>query len=294
MKTPNVCSVASLVSPHRTDAAQAFGYYTQLYPLVPMGRDSALSESVPSYLHRLAVAHGGLSALGLYAQVILPVVGNRGPQNATPIQGRRVSTLLYPTSTSRIAVKVLAGLTGQGDLSFLIAEKLSRLTRIARVMRPTWAWCPLCMDQWRANGLPLYFPLLWNVTAYSICVTHSVRLLSACPNCGFKAFLFATKNWSVFCRRCGHYQIGEAVLPHVPDSIDRSSWEWNSSFRAYECFASLAGGRDIKNVCFVKNLKRGIESAGSENALAGPWAWTIIRFISGLGRLSPILSRFFA
>ena len=51
------------------------------------------------------------------------------------------------------------------------------------IFRTTEAWCPACLEQWRAEGVPIYSPLLWSVRVVVVCPVHafSGRPLSALP-----------------------------------------------------------------------------------------------------------------
>ncbi len=77
------------------------------------------------------------------------------------------------------ALERCTGITGLHRLTLLPWNGvLSSSNSLAKWQR----WCPQCLAEWRALGLPVYSPLAWCLTTVRLCIEHNRPLASRCPN----------------------------------------------------------------------------------------------------------------
>jgi transcriptional regulator with XRE-family HTH domain len=65
------------------------------------------------------------------------------------------------------------------------------------------AWCPLCFEQWGANGQTVYEPLLWAFKVSSQCRVHQQPLSHICHRCKRKLYPLGVFSRPGYCERCG-------------------------------------------------------------------------------------------
>jgi hypothetical protein len=70
------------------------------------------------------------------------------------------------------------------------------------VIRTERVWCPSCYRQWRAEGRPLFDPLLWSIQPVEICLHHKRALANHCPHCGQIQPFLASHYRVGYCSRC--------------------------------------------------------------------------------------------
>lgn len=156
-----------------------------LYGMAPVGVGGAHVESLSGYITRLAGEHC-VRPERLLREVVehCPEVG-RGvlDPHFFAIDSRSVDGLgRYAGRLSR----ALEQLTGRGDLRHLTMLRWSGLLdRTGKGMfRLQRAWCPRCLLEQLAAGLPVYERLIWRFRAATTCDVHGVRLRERCVACG--------------------------------------------------------------------------------------------------------------
>lgn len=155
-----------------------------LYALQPIGVRTPLVESLTSYITRLAEAHCVYSGM-LMRKMVVPLVPNYSPlekQHGLFTEAGYRSTLMNGGGLPALyATQALETLTLRSDLRFLTLLPLAKALPMRNCMRLTKAWCALCYEEWRANGRPLYDPLIWSFEEISICRRHHQPLSTQCP-----------------------------------------------------------------------------------------------------------------
>lgn len=172
---------------------------SQLYSLKPVAIFSSLSESLPSYIMRLAMAHrvtvGTLVEYGIIPRLQLNLIGGRSNFYSG------VRRLYSSSMLSRELIQVLEELTGNDDLrslNFNISDRFGN----SRIFRNFRAWCPHCLEQWRSEGGIIYEPLIWNFSIVEFCKKHKYPLQTKCPNCGQEMHLLTPTSIPGYCSRC--------------------------------------------------------------------------------------------
>lgn len=175
---------------------------TVLYSLEPIGVETPLVESLSSYLARLAAAHM-LPVSALLRNVIagyLPMDNHNlakviGPQTI-------IKNMNGMGEAASSLVEVLEKLTGRTNLASLTMMPFSRLISPRRLMNSESAWCPYCLEEWKAKEQTVYFPLLWSLKESRKCPVHRCFLSWACPHCNAASPVIASRTVMGYCHRC--------------------------------------------------------------------------------------------
>jgi len=204
---------------------------SRLYGLEPMNGGTVWSECLTSYINRLGWQHG-VSPRTLAAQEIGPLLVDaewwRYPSaqlmgvfcaaNAMGING---SSNLASTWSA-----LLEQLTSRTDLHLLTAPWWIGDLPMARNLRSSPAWCPVCYAAWKQQGLPLYQPLLWMLQVVMICPTHKKRLVERCPSCqGKQAVIVSHRAQSGECTKCALW-LGTGGHPSLEQPLDDEQLNW--------------------------------------------------------------------
>lgn len=177
---------------------------TRLYHLPPMGIGTPLVEGLAGYVMRLAEAHC-VTTSTLVTEELLPLMKPPGSQTR-PAANWLADHGPHVNGTgvrARQAVAALMLLTGRQDLQALTL--LPRATVVAphgllRLRRPARVWCAACYADLLARDEPLYEPLLWSITAVTVCPQHRSKLRDCCPHADCARALPAMAAWA----RPGH------------------------------------------------------------------------------------------
>jgi TniQ len=157
-----------------------------LHALQPIGMGTPLVESLTSYITRLAEAHSVFSGPLLY-KLVVPLVPDYSPaeiQHGLFRESGHRSTLLNGTGLpTRYAVSALETLTLRTDLHHLTLLSLAEIfpPTTKGLLRLTKVWCPICYENQRTKGQPIYDPLLWFFQEVVLCSHHHCLLSTACP-----------------------------------------------------------------------------------------------------------------
>jgi transcriptional regulator with XRE-family HTH domain len=183
---------------------------TQLYHLEPIGVGTAWTESLTSYIARLADAHC-VRVSTLVAREIGPRVQERGGVQALAQHNwtHYSHALNGAAATAQVLVDVLQTLTGQPDLRFLTMLPWNGVLPPVGLLHRERAWCPACYQEWRERGQRPYEPLLWAVSAVTGCPHHGCDLCRRCPVCQQGQPPLAVAVRPGYCARCGSW-LGQA------------------------------------------------------------------------------------
>lgn len=196
---------------------------SRLFCLEPIAVGTPYTESLSSYLNRLAQAHCLTSqklVMGEIAPLILKdedkyellsknlshLLGNSDAKPA--INGMREMTAKL--------VAVLEELTMRQDLRFLTLLSWKEMIYDQGLFRNYRAWCPCCWEEWKQEKKTIYEPLLWSFKDVEVCLIHNLRLVEVCPHCGSSLPVMARISPPGFCSRCyrwlGQEMIGEEEI----------------------------------------------------------------------------------
>ena len=163
---------------------------SRLYSLEPIGIGTPETESLTSYICRLAAAHSvrvrDLVISELLAHIKRSHLADSSHADLFSAFWRSETRALNGTcSLARRMVHALEEKTGRRDLRFLTLLTWSDVLPVHQLQKRTRAWCPGCYQAWRDRGQAIYDPLLWTLTPVTVCARHKRPLRTLCPfpNC---------------------------------------------------------------------------------------------------------------
>lgn len=214
--------------------------HSRLYHLEPVGIGTPYTESLTSYITRLAEAHS-VSGGQLFDREIVPLV-NKPYLLATDRSGKS-----NPLMTFRLALRCLNG-AGETAADFIRAlEALTLRSSLHSLTMLTWgnvigetfllrdsrAWCPACYGEWHANGGIVYDPLIWHLRMVEICPYHKRDLVTKCQQCSFRLPVYSHNSRAGTCSRCGYWlgatQNTETLTVGESDDAESEYRQWTVS-----------------------------------------------------------------
>ena len=202
---------------------------SQLYSLVPYETGSIWRESLTGYINRLGWTHH-VSPRAFVAELIIPHLKDHPglPQQSAAMFGAHGAMSLNGEGLLASAgVALLEGLTVRTDLHFLtLPWWVGDLPRRGQ-LRETPSWCPSCLALWRAQGQPLYQPLLWMFHLVTLCPRHRTPLVDQCPWCQKRQMILATNTTQPGeCTFCGTFLGQESrSLPGQEANEEQMAWQ---------------------------------------------------------------------
>jgi hypothetical protein len=164
---------------------------SRLYSLEPIGIGTPQTESLTSYISRLAEAHSvrvrDLVIGELLAHIRRPHLADSRHANLLTAFWRSETRAL--NSTRSLARRMVHGLeeeTGRRDLRFLTLLTWTEVLPVHQLQRTTRAWCPGFFQDWRDRGQAIYDPLVWTLAPVTVCARHRRPLRTICVNAGIK------------------------------------------------------------------------------------------------------------
>ncbi|WHY97356.1 TniQ family protein [Peribacillus simplex] len=177
---------------------------TILYGIESRGEGSVLIESLTSYIIRLSEAHL-VNLCDLLVYGMAPLLKKDYLINSVHRGGNRFydgAHFLNGFGTnSKDILECLYILSGQ-KLEDLTLKPFSKIFSTRYLIRKNMAWCPKCLE---CNH---YYPLIWSLTSYTVCISHSVLLQDKCIVCN-KPIPFLHRQSRVgLCPYCKHSHFG--------------------------------------------------------------------------------------
>jgi hypothetical protein len=136
------------------------------------------------------------------------------------------------------------------------------------LLRPSQAWCPKCLKDWKDEKQTLHYPLMWNLVAINRCPIHKTLLVDRCNRCNRTHHPLARR------LRIGHCPHCESWLGFKNDDKcvkEPTSWE----LFAAKATVDLIGGINTSALengpsHFISNISEIIKNSfgGSKNAFA--------------------------
>ena len=271
---PVVCAEWDLARP-------AIPSRSRLYSLEPIGIGTPWTESLTSYVSRLADAHS-VRVRELVVYELLPFLGRShlaDARNANLLTAfwRRESRALNGTRTlAANLVRGLEVLTGRCDLRFLTLLTWTAVLPRAELQKPTRAWCPTCFAEWRQSGRVAYDPLLWTLAPVTFCPIHRQRLHVVCPfpDCVRPSPWLGSRSRPGCCARCGRWlgsaETRGAGVKERPAQVDSGQVHVWTFHAIGELIASAPGlPEPPRREVLVRGLQRSLRSvAEGHKALA--------------------------
>jgi hypothetical protein len=153
-----------------------------LYHLTPLGVGTSGSESLFSFIARLAMEH--CVSVGTLIEYVI----NPARRGAT--WERELGSMHGENQTAADWVNALTTLTFQTGLCQLTMLPWTHILNRDHLVRRDRVWCPHCYNDDRATGIT-YDRLIWSIQEVTVCPVHKTPLESRCPHCG-KAIPYTT------------------------------------------------------------------------------------------------------
>ena len=241
---------------------------SHLYRLEPRGRSTVLTESLTSYLNRLAWRHH-VAPQRLVAQEI-------GPRLPQPLSPQQVASFSWSNAISvngngplaRAWVSLLEDLTTCSDLRLLTLASWVGNLQPAKLLRAKPAWCAACYAQWQDEQLPLYEPLIWTLQVVSLCMRHARPLEDQCPACQRKQSVIRSHTRLGQCAHCQTW-LGTVAPPEAaprPETLEWQTWVWQA---LEELRCARTPSEVLSWESFFQQLRSGCATRGEQSRLAG-------------------------
>ena len=182
---------------------------SRLFYLEPIGVGNPYTESLASYLNRLAQEHC-LTSQKLIMGEIAPLIVTS--EYKSELLRKSVSYLLGNSDAKPAIngmremtdqlVTVLEQLTMRPNLRFLTLLSWKGMISERGLFRNYRAWCPCCLEEWKQEKRTIYEPLLWSFKDVEFCLRHEQRLIDQCPHCKSRLPVFARISPPGFGSRC--------------------------------------------------------------------------------------------
>ena len=204
---------------------------SRLYHLEPIGVGTLYTESLSSYLCRLAQEHCVTSQKLIMGEILPHMMG----QNYEFTLIKKNVSILFTNSDAKPAVngmrtktqslvQALKELTQRKDLSFLSLLTWKEVVNEQELFRQYRAWCPQCNEQWWREKKVIYEPLLWSFREVDVCLHHNCLLIDECPYCSSRLPVIANFIQLGFCSRCKGWLGSQQYESQV---IKTDELEWN-------------------------------------------------------------------
>ncbi len=190
---------------------------TAAYAMEPLGIGTSMTESLTSYIIRLADAHS-VTVGNLVGRLLSRIPNPKGTLLTQAALEFRTGGHGFPACGYRINgnsdwsakwVNVLEVATGRPDLRYLTLASLTSALR-QQVFRRFRAWCPACLEHWRIIGQVIYEPLAWAIELSSCCPLHRLQLRTQCHHCRFRLSPMGVYHRIGYCSRCGGW-LGQSI-----------------------------------------------------------------------------------
>src|SRR5712692_1075337 len=199
---------------------------SKLYRLVPCGLETVWSESLTSYLNRLAWHHH-VPPLHLAAQEIFPCLTQSYLRNQQSVfSWSRAMSINGNGPLAREWATILEGLTKRSGLHLLTLQGWVGDLQPHKLLREKPAWCPDCYAEWKDQEMPVYEPLLWIFQAVMMCVKHLRELEDRCPHCEKRQSFIRFQTSLDRCTHCNAWLGSSAQALAAPKSevIEWQRW----------------------------------------------------------------------
>jgi transcriptional regulator with XRE-family HTH domain len=178
--------------------------------LEPIGLGTPMAESLAGYIARLSWRRG-LAPARLVRDVLAPALGHPAMPDADAsaweeelarVTRHPAASLLGHAPVAATWADALGAATGRPVLRALTLLPWADVLPKKGLLRAKRAWCPMCLETRRLQGLVAYEPLLWQFAELTACVEHRLPLSTACPACGAGAGILTAWARVGYCR-CG-------------------------------------------------------------------------------------------
>jgi hypothetical protein len=178
-----------------------------LHPVEPMGLGTNETESLTSYLIRLAESHSVRTAT-LFHCVLVPAIQAKSDLPEKYRTKRLLLSLLRPVNGPGFWAmhlsELLEQLTTRKDIRFLTLDHWRDVFPKRHLIKSTRHWCPECLVEQANAGLPIHDLLIWSVYVVNVCPKHRRPLRQRCPHCEQIQSIISLTTGLGECYVCGH------------------------------------------------------------------------------------------
>ncbi|MEH6937805.1 TniQ family protein, partial [Bacillus sp. JJ664] len=195
-----------------------------LYGLVPFQINTCYVESLSSYIIRLAEAHV-VDVSSLLKFMVFPNLGKQYLFNSIERGGNRFydgsRSINGLDSNALEIVNVMSELTNVEGLNNLTLLSYKLFFSNRDLLKNTLYWCPSCLDEFYLdNPTHVYYPLIWSLKNYKVCIKHNSYLIKNCSNCKMNIPYIHRKSRVGFCCYCNSKIFGIKDMFLFPDKKD--------------------------------------------------------------------------
>lgn len=176
-----------------------------LYNLEPKNIGTPYTESLTSYIARIAQAHH-ISVGKLLKSVIEPHL-EHVYLKAELSKGNNKNTVQYINENNLVTldyVRTLDKITGRTDLIYLTLLNWQGIFN-RNIVGEYKKWCPICFEEMKENDTAVYEPLLWIINAINKCDIHKVKLEEFCSKCNKRMPHLHSQVIVGYCQYCGQW-----------------------------------------------------------------------------------------
>lgn len=182
---------------------------SRLFSIEPIGVGTPYTESLTSYLNRLACEHC-LTPKQLIMREVAPQI--MGQDFEASLLKKKVSSL-FANSDAKPALngmkvmtqnltQALEVLTQPKDIKFFRFLSWKEVINGRELFRQYRAWCPQCYEQWHSENKRVYDPLIWSLRDVNYCIHHRYHLVDKCPHCSSNLPVIADFLQLGYCSQC--------------------------------------------------------------------------------------------
>ena len=181
---------------------------SRLFSLKPIGVETSATESLSSYLCRLADEHC-VSLQKLVTQEISSLITNSQREQDL---SKSISSIFGNSDTkpaingmrdmTQSLIDALEQLTLRQDLWYLSCLTYKGVIKERSLFRPSKAWCPQCFEQQKQQKQLIYEPLLWSFKDVNYCLHHNCQLSDRCLGCDSTQKAIANHSCLGYCDKC--------------------------------------------------------------------------------------------
>ena len=194
---------------------------SRLYSLKPIEVGTPDTESISSYLTRLAQEHC-LPLKKLVMGEIAPIILRDRYQ--PEMLSKNISTLFGNSDAkpaingmrdmTRSLVEALEQLSLRQDLRYLSCLTWKGVIKERGLFRQNKVWCPQCFESRRQEKKPIYEPLLWSFKDVNYCLQHHCQLVSRCSHCDSELRAIANNSRLGYCDRCKQWLVKNSLIEY--------------------------------------------------------------------------------
>ena len=200
---------------------------SRLFFLEPIGVGTPYTESLSSYLTRLAQEHCVTPKKLIMGEIAPLIMGDR---YKSEMLSKNVSTLFGNSDAkpaingmrdmTRSLILALESLTLGEDLRYLSCLTWKGIIKERGLFRQHKTWCSQCFQAMRQENKSLYEPLIWSFKDVNYCSQHHCQLVDRCPHCDSQFKAIGDRAIIGFCSKCRTWLGNQGELVSSPNKSD--------------------------------------------------------------------------